>query len=53
MIKIVIGVAGGAIVGFFYYRLIGCHTGACYITRNPYRSIAYWALVGGLLANIL
>jgi hypothetical protein len=49
MIKIAIGVVVGAALGFAYYRFIGCAGGACPITRNPYISTIYGALVGLLL----
>lgn len=49
--KIAIGVALGAIAGFAYYRLVGCSTGACPITSNPWISTGYGALMGGLLAS--
>ncbi|MBN2246135.1 MAG: YtxH domain-containing protein [Candidatus Aminicenantes bacterium] len=52
MLKIIIGVGIGAVMGFFYYRFIGCRSGACMITSNPYSSTIYWALLGGLIANI-
>ncbi|UCC41798.1 MAG: YtxH domain-containing protein [Candidatus Aminicenantes bacterium] len=48
-----IGAFVGAIVGFLYYRFIGCKSGACIITRNPYISTIYWAVLGALIANIL
>jgi len=53
MIKIIVGVVAGAGVGYLYYRLIGCRSGACFITSNPYRSMIYWAVFGGLLANLI
>jgi hypothetical protein len=53
IIKIAIGVVLGGIFGFFFYRFIGCKSGACVITGNPYISTIYWALLGGLVANIL
>lgn len=42
----------GAVVGFGYHRFIGCRTGACMITANPYISTAYGALMGFLLAGV-
>ncbi len=51
MIKIILGVLAGGIVGFLYYRFIGCHSGACRIAGNPYISTIYWALLGGILAG--
>lgn len=38
----------GAVGGFAYYYFIGCASGACPITSNPYISTGYGALVGGL-----
>lgn len=38
-------VAGGA-VGYALYRFVGCRTGACPLTGNPWVSIAIWALFG-------
>jgi len=53
MMTIVIGVVAGGVVGFLYYRFIGCRSGACFITGNPYISTIYGAVLGGLIANIL
>jgi hypothetical protein len=41
-------IAGGA-AGFAYYHFIGCASGACPITSNPYISTAYGALIGGVI----
>jgi len=43
------GVVGGA-VGFAMYRFIGCRTGACPLTGNPYVAIAIWGIMGVLIA---
>ena len=40
----------GAGLGFAYYYFIGCRSGACPITSNPWISTAYGALVGALFA---
>jgi uncharacterized membrane protein YdjX (TVP38/TMEM64 family) len=53
MIAIIIGAVAGAIVGFLYYRFTGCRSRACIITGNPYISTIYWAVIGGLVANLL
>ena len=37
--------AGGAL-GFAYYWFIGCTTGTCPISSNPYISTAYGGLIG-------
>lgn len=39
-------VAGGAVLGFGYYKLVGCSSGGCPITSNPYISTLYGALIG-------
>ena len=49
--KIVIGVVGGGLLGFAYYRFIGCATGTCPLTSNPWISTLYGMLVGGLIAG--
>ncbi len=44
--------AGGALIGFAYYYLIGCATGSCPITSNPHISTAYMGSMGWLLSGI-
>ncbi len=41
-IPVLLGGAGG----FLYYRFVGCKTGACLITSNPWISTLYGALIG-------
>lgn len=36
----------GALAGYAYHRIVGCRSGACPITANPYVSTAWGALVG-------
>jgi hypothetical protein len=43
----IIGAAGG----FAYYHFVGCSTGTCPITSNPYISTGYGALLGLVLAG--
>ena len=50
IIKLLIGVVTGAVLGFAYYRFIGCSSGVCPITSNPYVSTIYGALIGLLIA---
>lgn len=42
---------GGAVLGFLYNRVVGCRTGACMITSNPYASTAYGLLMGYILSG--
>jgi hypothetical protein len=46
--KQLLWIAGGGVAGFAWYYFVGCTTGACPISSNPYVSTAYGALTGGL-----
>jgi hypothetical protein len=48
-----IGVLIGALLGYLYYRYVGCITGTCVITSRPLNATLYGALIGGLLTNSL
>ncbi len=50
LLKRVFPVIAGAGLGFAYYYFIGCRTGSCPITSNPYISIVYGAFAGLVLA---
>lgn len=50
-IKLVLFIIGGALVGFGYHRLVGCRSGTCAITANPYISTLYGAAIGYLLSG--
>ena len=39
-------IALGAILGYAYYHFIGCRSGVCPITSNPWISTGYGALIG-------
>jgi hypothetical protein len=45
-VRSVLFVLGGAASGFAYWRTIGCASGTCPLTSNPYVSTAYGAFVG-------
>ena len=42
----------GAFTGFLYWKYVGCVTGTCAITSNPFRSILYFALTGALVFGL-
>ena len=42
---------GGGAIGYAYHRLVGCRSGACPITANPWVATAYGALMGLMLAR--
>jgi phage shock protein E len=48
--KKVLPVVAGALLGYAYYYYIGCVSGTCAITSNPYISTAYGGVIGLLLS---
>lgn len=51
IVRILIGAVAGAVLGFGWYKLVGCSTGACPLTSNPIISTLYGMIVGALLAS--
>jgi Family of unknown function (DUF6132) len=47
-VRIVSVVLGGT-AGFLYYKFIGCKTGACPLTGNPWISTLYGAFIGWMI----
>ena len=41
----------GSTGGFLYYKFVGCKTGTCPLTSNPWISTLYGALIGLMLAQ--
>jgi hypothetical protein len=44
MTPVLVGAAGG----FLFYRFVGCKTGHCPITRSPWLSTIYGAILGAM-----
>lgn len=49
--RFVVFVMGGALLGFLSYKFVGCRTGACPITANPWLATGFGALMGGWLGH--
>jgi hypothetical protein len=49
--KSFIAISIGGIAGFLYYYFVGCSSGTCAITSNPYLSIILGGLFGYFLIN--
>jgi len=51
ILRIIIGVILGGGLGFGWYKLVGCSTGACPLTSNPVICTIFGAVFGALLAT--
>lgn len=45
-IRLGLGLVVGGVLGYGWYRLVGCSTGACPLTSTPLRGISYGAFMG-------
>jgi len=52
MLRLLVFVVVGALAGFVFQRTVGCRSGACLITSNPYVSTIYGAVLGYLLHGV-
>ena len=50
LLKISLFILIGGVGGFAYYYFIGCQTGTCPITQNPYISTSYGMLMGLIIS---
>ncbi len=48
--RILIGVLLGGTLGFAYYKIVGCPSGTCPITSNPFVSTIWGAVIGLLIS---
>jgi len=46
-----LGITLGALGGFLYYHYVGCSSGSCPITGNPFMSTAYGSMLGLFLVK--
>lgn len=49
---VLIGLVLGAIGGYAYYYFIGCASGTCPLTSNPYISVVFGAVIGYLFLDM-
>jgi hypothetical protein len=49
---LIIGAFLGGLVGFFYWKFIGCTSGTCKITSSPLNSTLYFAMMGTLVFSM-
>ena len=51
MLHLGLSIAIGGALGYGYYRFVGCRSGTCPISSNPYVSTLYGALMGFLMSG--
>ena len=51
IVRLLAGILIGAVGGYVYYRFVGCSSGVCPITSNPYISTIYGAVIGALASG--
>ena len=49
--KTLVAAGIGALLGLGWYRVVGCSTGSCPITSNPYIAMLYGAVVGAMVTS--
>ena len=52
-VRLIIGVVVGGLLGYGVYRFIGCSSGACPLTANPWISTILGMAFGALLSGAL
>jgi hypothetical protein len=50
-LRLLLGLLIGGTIGFAWYYFIGCNSGGCSITSDPYRITAFGMLFGALLLS--
>ncbi|MFA5635619.1 MAG: DUF6132 family protein [Anaerovoracaceae bacterium] len=53
MKRVLLSTLAGALIGYLYYRFIGCYSGTCSITSNPLNSTFYFAIMGLLFGFVI
>lgn len=51
IIRVFLGAFVGGILGYGVYRFIGCSSGSCPITSNPWLSTIFGMTLGALLSR--
>jgi hypothetical protein len=49
LVRVIVGGVIGAGIGFAMYKFVGCRTGACPLTGNPFIATLLWGLMGALV----
>ena len=50
LVRLLVGAGAGIVFGLAVYRFIGCRSGACPLTGNPWVAAVWWGVVGLVIA---
>ncbi len=50
-LRLLIGAVVGGLLGYGVYRFIGCSSGTCPITSNPWVSTIFGVIIGSMVAG--
>ena len=53
IVRLIIGLVAGGLLGFGAYRFVGCSSGACPLTANPWISTIFGMVFGALLSGAI
>ena len=51
LLRFALGALVGAGVGFALYKFVGCRTGACPLTANPWVAMLIYGALGAMMAG--
>ena len=51
LVRTLVGAIVGVGIGWAMYRFVGCRTGACPLTGNPYIAMLIWGVMGAIVAS--
>jgi len=52
-VRNIIGIIVGIVLGYVYYIKVGCNSGSCPITSNPWMSILCGGILGYLISDLI
>ncbi len=53
MKRVIFSTVAGILIGYLYYRFIGCYSGTCSITSDPFVSSVYFGIIGLLFGLVI
>lgn len=51
IVRMVIGAVVGGVLGYGFYRFVGCSSGTCPITSSPWLSTIFGMVLGAVMAG--